>query len=247
MAHAQVVRKTHCEQTTGYPKLLRSMVDYVGFSYLPEYQVSEIPRDYGQTFYRATVWISGDDGDTAHKHVAEASTVDMAVHLAAYDAALALRREYYCFNDHPFCYVPYYPYTDSQYELVALDMTAQFGQSSDSVAGTLRLEVAALRQQLHRALSHLGQYDRRNVTPDAFPRFQLAFPSRLSAVGGYTPERGPLITTDPDHVGPLLYGTQTPDAYSVQLRRIVRDHCLYCDRRYTHRSSLVSSSEGSES
>ena len=177
--------------------------------------------------------------------------MDMAVHLAAYDAAMALRRDYYCFNYPPFCYVPYYPYTDSQYELEVLDKTAQFGQSADSVAGTLRLELAAVRQQLHRALSHLGQYDRRNVTPDAFPRFQLAFPSHLSAVGGYTPERGPLISTAPDHVGPLLYGTQTPDAYSIEFRRIVREYHVYCDRRYTHRITgegcTVSSSDGSAS
>ena len=114
MAHYQVVRKTHCEQTTGYPKLLTSMVDYVGFSYLPEYQVSEIPRDYGQTFYRAIVWIRGEDGGTVHKYEVAASSVDMAVHLAAYDADVALRRDYYCFNHPPLCYVPYFTYTDSQ-------------------------------------------------------------------------------------------------------------------------------------
>ena len=64
MAHYQVVRKTHCEQTTGYLKLLRGMVDYVGFRFQPEYQVFEIPRDFRQTSYRA---IRGDDGVTVQK------------------------------------------------------------------------------------------------------------------------------------------------------------------------------------
>ena len=108
---------TQCERTTGFLRLLRGMVDYLGFRWLLEYQVFEIPLDFGHTFYRAIVRIRGDDGGTVHKFEAAASSVDMAVHLAANEAAVTRRRDYYCFNYPPFCYVPYYPYTDSQYEI----------------------------------------------------------------------------------------------------------------------------------
>ena len=85
MAHYQVVCRMNCERTAGHPELLRRMATYLGFQWHPEYMVHEIPRHYGQAFFRATVCIKEDDGPRiVHKCEAFASTVDMAVHWAAY-------------------------------------------------------------------------------------------------------------------------------------------------------------------
>jgi hypothetical protein len=35
----------------------------------------------------------------------------------------------------------------------------------------------------------------------------------LPDIGGYTPERGPLLSIDPQHTGPLLYGEQGSDTH----------------------------------
>jgi hypothetical protein len=44
MALQQVVRMTRCEDTPGFPVMLREMLSYLGYIWYPEYRMFKIPH-----------------------------------------------------------------------------------------------------------------------------------------------------------------------------------------------------------
>ena len=244
-----MVHMTRCERTTGHPELLRSMVTFVGFRWAPEYQVFEHQREFEQTFYRAVVYIISDDGSrVVHESEAVGTTVDMVVQQAAYVCLTMLRADYYCFDDSCFRHIPrgYSPSDGAHFTLYdslgvsdndssRLQRTAQFALHRDAIAQALTQELAAVRDQLHHALTRLATYTTEFVGDERFARFQLPVESRLPDAGGYEPDRGPLLNLGAGYTGLPRFGAQDYDAYHFVTPRIpLRAEPMYVDRRYTY-------------
>ena len=242
MSHHQVVRMTHCERTTGDPQLLRDMVEYLGFRWLPQYRVVEYIRDFDQTYYRATVYIVDDAAENVvHTAVVVGSSVDLAVQQAAYYCLTVLRSEYYCFNNSPYRYVPcgaitdrgvhFSVYTSANNERNAsLMATAQFAHNRDSAAEALAQELYTVRDQLYRTQCLLSTYTRQFVGDDQYTGFQLGPLYRQPDAGGYTLARGPLLRADP-----LAFGAQGLDARFFDPPTVRYPWRMnFRDRRFTH-------------
>lgn len=244
MSYAQVVLLTRCETTTGYPAFLRDMASYLGFRWHPEYRVVEVPRVFEQTLYRATVFIKANhSSEIRHKVEFVGSTVEVAVHRVAYMCCTILRSEYLCFDDSPFRYVPRgvvgsngshfaAPVDLEPVQNEVLRRTAEFAYSGEAVGRVLVRELAIVRDQLDRALSHLAAYTTEFIGDTRYYGFELA-PRHLPGVGGYTPARGALLTVDPRHTVPLEYGLQ-PDGQCFPTGRVALPHDQFQrDRRST--------------
>jgi hypothetical protein len=234
MAYQQIVRMTQCEDTRGFPVLLREMLSYLGYVWYPEYRVTEIPRGDQQHRYRAEVHVPADDLRYFPEHFAEAtaSSVEMAVQRVAYCMIITLRSTYTCFESSPYRYVPsgvrvtqarYHTggYADPEQENSRLFMTAQFVQCQDRFTQALLHELDSVTEQLWRTRQHLAAYTTPQPSHPSYPQ-SVRFPPTCapSDVGGYVPDRGQLLSVDPHHRGPLLYGEQGPEAHSLYTPRL---------------------------
>jgi hypothetical protein len=230
MAYSQVVRMTQCENTTGFPALLREMLSYLGFIWYPEYRVTELPLDDQQHRYRAEVHVPADDLRCYPEHFVEAtaSSVEMAVQRAAYCLVITLRSTYTCFERSPYRYVPsgvrvtqarFHTggYSDPEQENSRLFMTAQFVQCQDRFTQALLHELDFVTEQLWRTRQHLRAY---TLQPSHSCYPPLPPTCAPSDVGGYIPDRGQLLTVDPHTRGPLLYGEQGPEAHALYAPRL---------------------------
>ena len=240
MAYQQVVRMTRCEDTPGFLALLREMLSYLGYVWYPEYRVFEIPRGENQNRYRAVVYVPADDlrSPPVHSYEATASSVDMAVQRAAYLCVTVLRYDYACLSQSPFRYVPpgliisspdrliTCDYADPEQENSRLYMTAQLVQCQDRLTQALLYELDAVHEQLWQTRQHLAAYTTLQPSDSTYPQ-SVQFPRShaLPDAGGYVPDRGVLLSVDPTHRGPLLYGQQGPDAHCfiTQRRRLPGD------------------------
>ena len=243
MAHQQVVRMTQCEDTLGFPALLREMLSYLGYVWYPEYRVFEIPRGENQHLYRVVVYVPADDFRKLPEHCCEttAATVDMAVQRAAYHMITVLRYDNTCFELSPFRYVPlgiHIPslslyatgeHADPERENSRLFMTAQFVECQDRFTQALLFELDSVTEQLWHTRRHLAAYTTPQPSHPSYPQ-RVQFPPCCapSDAGGYIPDRGLLLSVDPRHRGPLLYGEQGPEAHSLftpRCRLPVDQHC----------------------
>jgi hypothetical protein len=204
---------TQCEDTRGFPALLRELLNYLGFVWYPEYRVSEIPRGEHQHRYRAVVYVPADDYRKFPEHSCEAtaSSVEMAVQRAAYGMVIMLRSTYTCFDRSPYRYVPAGvrisqsryatgEYADPEQENSRLFMTAQFVQCQDRFTQALLLELDSVTEQLWHARQHLAAYTTPQPSHPSYPQ-SVQFPPSCapSDVGGYIPHRGQLLSVDPHH------------------------------------------------
>jgi hypothetical protein len=211
------------------------MMVHLGFTWHPEYSVRELPYPLHQERYRAEVTILGDypHEQPPFRFCADGSTVELAVHRAAYVALTMLRSTYRCFDDSPFRYVPGGRITsdgvhvtdcmDPQKEDDRLYRTAQFGHCHDRFVRALLSEIDTTRQQLREAVQYLALFSATRPSYYTFPpRFELPETSTLPDVGGYVPERGALLSVDPaaPSYRPRAYGIQGPDAFFFDTPRL---------------------------
>jgi hypothetical protein len=234
MAYQQVVRMTQCEDTLGFPTLLREMLSYLGYVRYPEYRVFEVPRGEHQHRYRVVVYVPADDYRMLPVHSCEttAGSVEMPVQRAAYYMVTMLRSTYTCFDRSPYRYVPsgiHIPsltlygtaeYADPEQENCRLYMTAQFVDCQDRFTQALLFELDSVTEQLWQTRRHLAAYTTPQPCHPSYPQ-SVQFPPICapSDAGGYVPDRGLLLSVDPRHRGPLLYGEQGPEAHSLYTPR----------------------------
>lgn len=228
MAYEQIVRLTRAESTLGYPAILHEMMVYLGFSWQPEFRVREIPRAFGMSRFRALACIPADSwyDDALHFCTADASTVEMAIQRAAYVLITVLREFYPCLNTSPYRYFPrgsycrdtrvhttWFDQQSASHQPPLLFRTAQLLQYQDRVTQALFTELDVVREQLYLAHEHLAAYTTLQPTHRTFPHpVVLPDDCAMPDVGGYVPDRGTCLTTDPRPYDPILYGIQGPDS-----------------------------------
>ena len=99
-------------------------------------------------------------------------------------------------------------------------MTAQFVQCQDRLTQALLYELDTVHKQLWQTRQHLAAYTILQPSDLTYPP-SLQFPPSCGPhdASGYVLDRGLLLSVDPRHTGPLLYGEQGPDAHSFVTSR----------------------------
>ena len=207
MATGQIVCLTRCENTPGFPELLRYVTANNYFHWLPEYTVYEQYRDFNMTQYLAKVTLhpySEFDTYTYYTYFGMGTSVEMAVQEAAYVALTCLRREFEHLENTSFRYFPSTPsqaegvesatYMDfSEEQNVRIRRLAHLVQVLDQQYRLVRHELCVSRGRLWNLMVaiepsvSMGRFNRDHLytVPESVPP-ELACPD----VGGVIPPRG---------------------------------------------------------
>ena len=208
MSHGQIVCLTRCEDTPGFPELLRYAIGTSCFRWMPEYTVYEQYHDYHMTQYLARVVIPPDEEYEFHggyQYFGLGITVEMAIQEAAYNAVTRFRWDMPPMANTSFMFCPSAPPPEqalnhAEYHDLAGEMNptilrqAQFIRALDQEFRVVRHQLFATRERLWDLLLAVEPSVRMcRLSRGVLDARAEPIPDDITppGVGGFIPPRGP--------------------------------------------------------